>query len=120
MSKAALSQWYDESLVRWEEDDTSYDDRFNELEFQVKKYLAVSGPDAGPFIDIMFWAWSLIANAGCGDWEQESEAWRGAALRWRDQFHSLIPIAIPNDVLHGLVREADSDSTLFLQEYQTS
>lgn len=29
-------------------------------------------------------AWGLISNAGGGDWENESDEWRGAACAWRD------------------------------------
>jgi hypothetical protein len=30
-------------------------------------------------------AWGIIANAGAGNWSRESEDWRGAAARWRDE-----------------------------------
>lgn len=29
-------------------------------------------------------AWGVIANAGDGDWSRESDQWREAAARWRD------------------------------------
>lgn len=31
-------------------------------------------------------AWGVIANASDGDWTQESDQWRQAAVRWRDQY----------------------------------
>ena len=34
-------------------------------------------------------AWGLIANAGGGDWDTQSEEWRGAAARWRDEWSAL-------------------------------
>lgn len=30
-------------------------------------------------------AWGLVANAGDGDWTRESDQWREAAARWRDE-----------------------------------
>lgn len=35
-------------------------------------------------------AWSIIANAGGGNWDTESREWRGAAARWRDSYHEAI------------------------------
>lgn len=32
-------------------------------------------------------AWGIIANASGGRWDEESKAWRNAAMRWRDQYH---------------------------------
>jgi len=33
------------------------------------------------------WAWSIIANAGGGDWERESADWQEAAAKWRHNYH---------------------------------
>lgn len=35
-------------------------------------------------------AWGLIANAGGGDWYNESFEWRTAARRWRDSWHATL------------------------------
>lgn len=35
-------------------------------------------------------AWGIIANAGEGNWERESEEWREAAARWRDAYHETL------------------------------
>jgi len=32
-------------------------------------------------------AWGIIANAGGGDWGNESPEWKKAAERWRDEYH---------------------------------
>ena len=32
-------------------------------------------------------AWGLIANAGGGNWDLETERWRVAAAVWRDRYH---------------------------------
>lgn len=37
--------------------------------------------------DLLEWAWGIIANAGGGNWELESQEWREAAARWRDAYH---------------------------------
>ena len=31
-------------------------------------------------------AWGLIANAYGGDWDEATDEWRQAAVRWRDSF----------------------------------
>lgn len=35
-------------------------------------------------------AWTIIANAGGGDWQKESAEWQEAAAKWRDRYHALI------------------------------
>ena len=35
-------------------------------------------------------AWGLIANAGGGNWDLETERWRVAAKTWRDRYHLMI------------------------------
>ena len=32
-------------------------------------------------------AWGIIANAGGGNWENETLEWQEAAARWRDAYH---------------------------------
>jgi len=34
-------------------------------------------------------AWGIIANAGGGDWNNESAEWRDAASKWRDKYRTL-------------------------------
>jgi hypothetical protein len=36
--------------------------------------------------DLLELAWAIIANAGGGDWDKESEEWRNAAAKWRDRY----------------------------------
>lgn len=33
-------------------------------------------------------AWGIIANVSGGDWSQQSEEWRKAATRWRDELYA--------------------------------
>lgn len=47
--------------------------------------------------DLLEAAWVIIANAGGGNWELESQEWRDAASRWRDDYHrTLSPPTPPN------------------------
>lgn len=38
-------------------------------------------------------AWGLIANAGEGNWERESDEWRKAAEHWREKYHASLHAA---------------------------
>ena len=40
--------------------------------------------------DLVEYAWGIIANAGGGDWRNESDEWQGAAIRWRTQYHDYL------------------------------
>lgn len=44
--------------------------------------------DTTPPQDLAYTAWTIIANVSEGDWSKQTEEWRGAAVRWRDQFHA--------------------------------
>lgn len=37
-------------------------------------------------LDLLELAWGLIANAGGGDWQTQTQEWRDAAGRWRDLY----------------------------------
>lgn len=39
--------------------------------------------------DLLEVAWGLIANANEGDWDEATKDWKGAAERWRDDYHNL-------------------------------
>ena len=41
-------------------------------------------------------AWGIIANAGGGNWDRETAEWRGAAERWRDEFHAWLDATRPD------------------------
>jgi hypothetical protein len=41
-------------------------------------------------MDLLETAWGIIANASEGDWDQESDDWQGAAVRWRDHYYELL------------------------------
>src|SRR5256885_16325410 len=36
-------------------------------------------------VEVLKWAWTIIANAGGGDWERESKEWQQAAAKGRDE-----------------------------------
>lgn len=38
----------------------------------------------------LYTAWGVIANVSGGRWEEQSDEWRTAAVRWRDEFHKLL------------------------------
>ena len=39
---------------------------------------------------LLFSAWTIIANAWEGNWEQAPQGWQRSATRWRDQFHQYL------------------------------
>lgn len=39
--------------------------------------------------DLLSYAWTIIANAHGGDWDQAKPDWHLAAITWRDRFHEL-------------------------------
>lgn len=39
---------------------------------------------------LLYWAWTIIANAGEGDWTREFPAWQKAATEWRDRWHATL------------------------------
>ena len=40
------------------------------------------------YFEMLDSAWGLMANAGGGDWDLQTEQWRQAARRWRDKYLS--------------------------------
>lgn len=40
---------------------------------------------------LLDFAWGIIANAGGGDWNNETCEWREAAVKWRDQWEATLP-----------------------------
>ena len=40
--------------------------------------------------DLIEYAWGIIANAGGGNWDTQTDEWRKAAERWRDQYHAIL------------------------------
>lgn len=38
----------------------------------------------------LYHAWTIIANVSEGDWSMQSDEWRAGAVRWRDEFHSIL------------------------------
>jgi len=38
--------------------------------------------------DLLHWAWSIICNAGGGNWETQTPEWQAAAASFRDDYHA--------------------------------
>jgi hypothetical protein len=38
--------------------------------------------------DLDYLAWTIISNVSGGDWSKQTDEWRRAAIRWRDDFHA--------------------------------
>lgn len=36
---------------------------------------------------LLYWAWTIIANAHEGNWENATPEWRDGATSWRDAYH---------------------------------
>jgi hypothetical protein len=45
---------------------------------------------------LLMLAWGLIANAGGGNWDNETPEWRKEAQRWRDDFHRRLQAERPS------------------------
>jgi hypothetical protein len=41
-------------------------------------------------LDLLEIAWTVIANAGHGDWDSQPAEWRSAAEEWRGKYHALL------------------------------
>lgn len=41
-------------------------------------------------LELLYWAWTVIANANEGNWDSTSPEWREAATKWRDAWHEEI------------------------------
>jgi hypothetical protein len=39
-------------------------------------------------MDLCYTAWTIIANAGEGNWDRETPEWSEADGRWRDRYHA--------------------------------
>lgn len=40
--------------------------------------------------DLLMYAWGIIANASGGDWSFQNDEWRGAASKFREDFHKML------------------------------
>lgn len=45
-------------------------------------------PEYQRAMDLCSWAWTIICNAGEGDWTRESADWQTAAAKFRDEYHA--------------------------------
>lgn len=39
-------------------------------------------------MDLLEFAWGVIANVSGSNWDKQSPEWQDAAKRWRDQYHA--------------------------------
>lgn len=46
--------------------------------------------------DLLYRGWGIIANAGQGNWDTQTDEWQDAAENWRDDFHKLL-----GEIIHG-------------------
>jgi hypothetical protein len=44
--------------------------------------------EESPMDDLLEYAWTIIANAGGGDWTRETPEWQEAAAKFREQYHA--------------------------------
>lgn len=40
--------------------------------------------------DLVEWAWTIICNAGGGNWELETPEWQAAAAKFRTAYHEFL------------------------------
>ena len=48
-------------------------------------------------LDTLEFAWTIVCNAGGGDWARESKDWQDAADRLRTQYFALLKISLPTE-----------------------
>jgi hypothetical protein len=48
------------------------------------------GQNAPSDLDLSSWAWTIIANAGGGEWSNEAPKWVEAAEKWREAYHAAL------------------------------
>lgn len=48
--------------------------------------MGASNPE-GEVEDLLYTAWTVIANVSHGNWSEQSDDWVQAAVRWRDAWH---------------------------------
>ena len=41
-------------------------------------------------LDLLETAWNIIANSNEGNWDKETDEWKKAAERWRDEYFKFI------------------------------
>ena len=67
----------------WTDEDTSHIEMITALAEAFAKRIDTH-------LNMLEVAWGIIANAGGGNWELESETWNDAAVRWRERYHALL------------------------------
>lgn len=59
--------------------------------------------------DMLYQAWTVIANAGDGDWDKETADWCRAARQWRDEWHEYLrEVEEMSTPIHHLIRNGFS------------
>ena len=59
-------------------------------------------------IEFAEWGWTVIANAGGGDWSKETAGWQEAAAKYRDDFHEVIRNLLPHQSPAALSKQKES------------
>lgn len=60
-------------------------------------------PEPDPGQELLYTAWTVIANASGGDWMKQTPEWREAAERWRDRFHDSLTARSERDTARAEV-----------------
>jgi hypothetical protein len=47
-------------------------------------------PPAEETLDLLQYAWTILANVNEGDWDHQTDEWQKAVVKWRDHYHVLI------------------------------
>lgn len=42
--------------------------------------------------EVLYEAWTLLANVSEGDWTKQAGEWQEAVVRWRDRFHAILDL----------------------------
>lgn len=43
-----------------------------------------------PVLDLLDYAWTILANAGGGDWNKETPEWQIAIKQWRSRYFAFL------------------------------
>lgn len=47
--------------------------------------------------ELLYTAWTIIANAHGGRWEEADPLWKTAAINWRDRWHARLDLQAGDD-----------------------
>jgi hypothetical protein len=65
--------------------------------------------------DLLYWGWTIIANAWNGNWEDSDKGWKDAAKVFQKEYHELLPHMIKE---RSDWQEEAIDKTIGQQEFK--